>query len=240
MNRKAAAQRHVHQRVSGARQNVAAGISKRVRLWIRERIAIEPVVGAPLTGRQVHILAGDHIATIRRSTVRKIRPEVDRVERRSILERENRGTAPVREYLAQETSAAEVIDDAGAEPAPDVEYREASLQAKVALVLSPKALAQAGDDGVGVVDGFRPHEAREERQFARETFFALDLERMVRRIGDVLDLINRAEIGERPQRLEVAGTWRQVLAGLDVRRRIEGAEAAEVRSLAADVGRFDQ
>src|ERR1039457_5853804 len=63
---------------------------------------------------------------------------------------------------------------------------------------------------------------------------------MVRRIGDVLDLIDRAEIGERPQRLQVAGTWRQVLAGLDVRRSVEGSEAPEVRTLAADVGRLDQ
>src|SRR5512140_243045 len=58
---------------------------------------------------------------------------------------------------------------------------------------------------------------------------------MVRGICDVLELENRAQGGERPQRLQVAWPRVQILAGFGVQRRVEAAEPRQVRGFAAYV-----
>ena len=63
---------------------------------------------------------------------------------------------------------------------------------------------------------------------------------MIDGIADVLELENRAEIGKGPERLQIAGTRRQILAGLDMGGRVEAAEEAEIGSLRADVRDLEQ
>src|SRR5258708_7553395 len=134
---------------------------------------------------------------------------------------------------------AEVVDEPGTEPAPDVEHREPALEAQVALILCADALTEAWDDGVCIVNRFGPNEAREERQLARESFLGFELQRIVRRIRDVLALIDGAEIGESSKRLQITRTRREVLSRFGVQSRIEGPEATQVRPLAADIADLD-
>src|ERR1017187_6898563 len=59
---------------------------------------------------------------------------------------------------------------------------------------------------------------------------------MVRGVRDVLVLVYPSQAGKRAQGLQVARPRIQVLSRLGVQRRIEAPEAAQIGSLAADVG----
>src|SRR6185437_9927087 len=63
---------------------------------------------------------------------------------------------------------------------------------------------------------------------------------MVDRVSHLLNLENRAEVRECPQRLQISGPRWKVLAGLDVRRRVEAPEASESRPLRANVSGFEK
>ncbi len=131
--------------------------------------------------------------------------------------------------------ARKVVEETRTQAPAHVKNGKSAFQTQVAFVLSTEAIAQAGDDGVGIVDRLGPDKARQERNAPSQSLLRFDLQRMVRGVGNVLPLNDGPKLREGAERLQVARAWRQVLTGLHMERRIERTEAPELRSFGAQV-----
>src|SRR5262249_48206226 len=91
--------------------------------------------------------------------------EVEGILRRSVLDGDHASGLPVaREGPEDAFQAGQVVDVAAAQPPTYVEEGQSALEMQVALVLRARTVIKSGQNGVGVVEGLRPHEAGQKRK----------------------------------------------------------------------------
>src|ERR1700722_11142803 len=121
------------------------------------------MVSIALAARKQHGLSQHNVRTIRCTGVGDVGREIDRIQRRAILERQVSAKLPILQDRPQYRCAWKRINITGAQPAPHVEKRKPALESQVSLVLRAEAFKQSWNLGVRVVDGFGPDEAGQER-----------------------------------------------------------------------------
>src|SRR5581483_3365521 len=176
---KPAQQREIKNVIAGPGDKIAAGVAERKRRGRGESRGVEEVVRRALVARQRDALAGHDIGTIGRARIRKIQREVERVERRAVLQRHGAAGGPSAQQRPRDPRLREPVDIGCTQTPGHIEERQAALQPKIPLVLRAYTVEKPRNRSVRIVDRFGPDETRQERKPARQILFYLHLKRVV-------------------------------------------------------------
>ena len=175
----AAVQGEVDNVIARPWDNVAPGVAEGERLGSAERIRVKPVVGGTLVARQGDAHTRHNVGPVRRPCVGEVAEEIDGIQRRAILFGDDAADLPIGKEVIQRPGARQVIREADAQAFANVEERQAALKLQVSFILRRDAVEQAGQYRIAIVYRFRPDEAGQKTQAARQPFLGFELQGIV-------------------------------------------------------------